>query len=133
MEHVAAADGDSVHRRDHGFRDVADDTVECLDLEEPRLARAVVAGLGVLLDVAARAERLLTGSGERNDADRAVAPRRLETRDELLDRVCCERVVALGPVDRNPRQTAVDLVANVRESRGVDGATLRRHARVRSG
>src|SRR6185295_12099989 len=48
-----------------------------------------------------------------NDADGPIDPRRLEAADQLVHRAAPERVVALGPVDRDPRQSVVDLVHDV--------------------
>ena len=53
---MAAADGDTVHRRDDGLGDVADELVQVADLEHSALGAPVVAGLCALLDVAAGAE-----------------------------------------------------------------------------
>lgn len=74
MEHVAAADGDAVDRRDDGLGDVADEFVQVADLEHAALGGAVVAGLRSLLDVAARAERLLPRTGEDDRLHRVVGP-----------------------------------------------------------
>ena len=45
VEHVAAADGEPVHRGDHRLRHRADHAVQGLDLEQAALARPVVAAL----------------------------------------------------------------------------------------
>src|SRR2546429_7413999 len=49
VQHVAAADRVAVDGRDHRLRDVADQPVQRLHLEQARLRGPVVAGLGALL------------------------------------------------------------------------------------
>ena len=133
VDHVATADREPVDGGDDRLGDVADDAVEGLDLEHPGLGRAVVAGLGALLLVAAGAERLVAGARERDDADRRVDPRGLERREQLVDGAPAERVVALGPVDRDPRQPGVDLVGDVLQVVHADhrANVLRRAASAR--
>ena len=94
VQHVAAADREAVDGGDHGLGDVADHAVQRLDLEQPGLGRAVVAGLGALLLVAAGAERLLAGAGQADDADVGARPGALEAGDQLVDGAGAERVVA---------------------------------------
>ena len=76
VQHVSAADRVAVHRGDHRLGDVADHAVQVLDLEQARLRRPVVAGLGALLLVAAGAEGPVAGAGEAHDADVAGRPTR---------------------------------------------------------
>src|SRR4030095_5502352 len=92
-----------------------------LDLEETRLGRPVVAGLGALLLIAAGAERLVARAGQRADADRWIRPRRLEAVDQLVDGARAERVHALRPRDRDPREPALDGVGDVGERVLVEG------------
>ena len=75
VQHVAAADRDAVDRGDDRLGDVADQPVQVADLEQAALGRAVVAGLGALLQVAAGAERLLAGAGEDDRRRRRCPPR----------------------------------------------------------
>src|SRR6185503_15074126 len=73
----------------------------------------VVARLGALLLVAARAERAIAHAGDADDAHLAVSPRALEAVDQLVDRARAERVHPLRPVDRDPGQAVLNLVADV--------------------
>jgi hypothetical protein len=57
-------------RRDDGFRDRPNQPVQPLDLEKPALRRAVVAGLGALLLVAAGTERPVAGAGQHHGGHR---------------------------------------------------------------
>src|SRR5439155_18588328 len=77
VKDVAAADRVAVHGRDHRLRHLADQAVQVLDLEQPGLGRAVVAGLRALLLVAAGAERAVARAGQADDADLRVGPRAL--------------------------------------------------------
>src|SRR5205085_9466544 len=54
VQHVTAADRVAVHRRDHRHGHLPAQPVQVLDLEQPGLGRAIVAGLGLLLLAAAR-------------------------------------------------------------------------------
>ena len=110
---MAAADRVAVHRGDHRLGHLADQPVQGLDLEQPRLRRAVVAGLGALLLVAAGAEGAIAGAGQADDADLGARPRPLEAADQLVDRAGAERVHALRAVDRDPGEAVLDLVADV--------------------
>jgi len=69
--------------------------------------------LRALLLVAARAERLVAGAGEHDRADLLVGPGALEARDQLVDRPRPEGVVALGPVDRDPGDAALDFEQHI--------------------
>ena len=95
VQHVAAADRVAVDRGDHRLGDLADQPVQVLDLEQARLRRAVVAGLGALLLVAAGAEGAVAGAGEADDADLGARPGPLEAVDQLVDGARAERVHAL--------------------------------------
>jgi hypothetical protein len=115
VQHVAAANRDAIHRRDDGLGDVANHAVQRLDLEEPALRGAVVTGLVALLLVPAGAERLVARAGERHHAHVGIRPGMLEAPDQLVDGARTEGVVALGTVDRDPGEAAIDLVADVGE------------------
>jgi hypothetical protein len=115
VQDVAAADGDAVDRGDDGLGDVADETVEGLDLEEAALGGAVVAGFLALFLVAAGAEGLVAGAGQGDDADLAVGPGALEAENEFVDGAAPEGVEAVGPVDRDPGQPVVDFIEDVGE------------------
>ena len=80
VQHVPAADRQAVDRRDDRLGDVADQPVQVADLEQAALGRAVVAGLGPLLDVAAGAERLVARAGEDHRLHAVVGPRGAERR-----------------------------------------------------
>ena len=114
---MPAADGHAVDRGDDRLGDVANHLVQCADLEHPRLARAVVAGLGALLDVAAGAERLVPGAGEDDRLDLAVGPGQPERLDEFFDGLGAEGVVALRAVDRHDRRRVLHDVGDVLERR----------------
>src|SRR5664280_2332460 len=118
VQHVAATDGHAIDPGDDGLRDIADQLVQVADLEHAALARAVVAGLGALLDVAAGAEGLLAGAGEDDRLNLPVRPGGAERLDHLLDRLRAEGVVALGTVDRDDRGRAVDRVGDVVKVKG---------------
>ena len=128
LQDVAAADGHAVDRGDDRLRDVADQAVERLDLEDAALGRAVVAGLQPLLLVAARAEGPLPGARQRHHSHRPIGPRQLERADQLVDRATAERVVTLRPVDRDPGQAALDLVEDIFHGLIVAGVPARRSA-----
>ena len=113
---ASAADGVAVDRRDDGLRHVADEAVEPVELHPTARARAVVAGLGALLLVAARAERAVARAGQHDGADLAVHPRLLEARHEFVHRLRAERVHALGTVDRDDRDPVLRRVAHVLEA-----------------
>src|SRR5664280_2692347 len=114
---VAATDGHAIDPGDDGLRDIADQLVQVADLEHAALARAVVAGLGALLDVTAGAEGLLAGAGKDDRLDLPVRPGGAERLDHLLDRLRAEGVVALRAVDRDDRGRAVDRVGDVVKGR----------------
>jgi hypothetical protein len=81
--------------------------VQCPDLEQARLGRAVVAGLVALLLVAA-AQNALSPPPVSTDAHLAVGPGRLEAAHQLVDRAAAERVEALGRaivIQARPRST----------------------------
>src|SRR5581483_5683242 len=125
VEDVSAADRKPVDRRDDGLRDVADQTVQRLDLEDAGLRRSVVARLRPLLLVPPGAEGLVSGAGEDHDADAAVRPGGLHAVDELVDRLAAERVVALGTVDRDRGYPFGGLVEHVGEFHAVQGNQAR--------
>ena len=130
VEDVTTADGDAVHRRDHGLGDLADQPMEVLHLEDAVLGGAVVARLGPLLLIAAGAEGLVACAGDCDDADAAIGPGALEREDELVDGATPERVVALGPLDRDPGQAPVDFVADVFQLVAFHGGILLRSASI---
>ena len=113
VEHVPTADGVPVDGGDDRLGNVADEPVQRLHFEQAGLGRTVVTGLAALFLIASRAEGSVAGPGKGNDADGPIDPRRLEAADQLVHRAAPERVVALGPVDRDPRQSVVDLVHDV--------------------
>src|SRR5437870_4298762 len=80
---------------------VADQPVQVLDLEQPRLGLAVVARLRPLLLVAAGAERLVPRAREAHDPDLGTRPGPFEAADELVDGPGPEGVEAIGTVDRD--------------------------------
>jgi hypothetical protein len=80
VQHVAAADRDAVDRGDHRLRAVADQPVQRLDLEQAGLGGPVVAGLLALLLVAADAEGLVAGAGQRDHPHRRSAQAALKQR-----------------------------------------------------
>jgi hypothetical protein len=82
-------------------------------LEQAVAGRAVVAGLGPLLDVAADAERAGPGPGEDDPTDGLVRPGSLEGVDQLLDGLAPEGVEPIFPVDGDDRRGPVDLVQYV--------------------
>src|SRR2546421_2576535 len=84
-----------------------------LDLEQPALGGTVVAALRALLLVASGAERPVSGPCERDHAHRRVRRGPLEAADQLLDGVRGERVQTLWPVDRDPAEALLHLVAHV--------------------
>src|SRR5207248_5512568 len=110
VQDVTAADRDAVHRGDHRLGDRADDAVQLLDLEQAVVGRAVVARLGALLLIAPRTERAIPLPRQHRHADVSVGPRELEAVKELVDGLAAKRVVALGPRDRYPRDSLLDLV-----------------------
>ena len=122
VQHVAAADRQAVDRRDHRLGDLADRAVQCLDLEQPAVRGAVIAALGPLLLIAARAEGALAGSRERHHAHLRRRPGALEALDQLIDRMRGERVEPLGTVDGDPAQALLDLVAHVGQLLHLDSA-----------
>ncbi len=106
-------DRDAVDGRDHGLRNLPDQPVQALDLEQTGLARAVVAGLRALLLIAAGAEGPVAGAGQADHADLGRRPRAREQMDQLVDRPRPEGVHPVGPVDRDPGQAVLDFVAGV--------------------
>jgi len=82
-------------------------------LEQAVAGRAVAAGPGPLLDVAADAERTGPGPGEDDSADRLVRPGSLEGLDQLLDRPASEGVEPIFPVDGDDRRGSVELLPDV--------------------
>ena len=115
MEHVAAADRVPVDPGDDRLRKFADQPVQVLDLEQPRLRGTVVAGLRALLLVAPGAERPVAGPREADDAHRRIGPGPLEALDELVHGARSKRVHPLLPVDGYPGEAAIHLVTNVRQ------------------
>jgi len=113
LKDVASADSQPVDGGDDRLGDVAQRAVEVADLEAPGLGRAVVAGLGALLDVASGAERLVAGAGEDDAAHGGVHPCRPQGGEQLVDRLGAEGVVALGPVDGDDHGWTVDFVRDV--------------------
>src|SRR4029077_4385270 len=114
VEHVPSTDRDPVDRRDHRLWGLADPPVQVLDPEDAVLGRAVVAGLGALLLVAAGAERLLAGAGQDHRPDVLVRPGLEEGVHQLVDGPAAEGVVAGGAVDGGDRRWAFDGVEDVR-------------------
>jgi hypothetical protein len=98
---VPTTDRHAIDGGDDRLGDVANHLLQVADLEHSRLGRAVVAGLGALLDVASGAEGLVAGAGEHDRPDRRVGPGEAECLDELLDGLGAEGVVALRAVDRD--------------------------------
>jgi hypothetical protein len=113
VKDVAAAHGDPVHGGDDRLGDVPDHAVERLDLEPARERGPVVTRLRTLLGVATRAEGPVTGTGQGDDPDAPVGPGALEAPDHLVDGAAAESVVAVGTVDRDPRQPTRHLVGDV--------------------
>ena len=113
MQNVAASDRYAVHGRDHGLGHLPDQAVEALHLEQTRLAWAVVARLGALLLIAAGGERPVARPGQTDHPDLRIGPRPREVVDQLVDGSGAERVHAVRPVDRNPGEAFLDLVAGV--------------------
>jgi hypothetical protein len=87
--------------------------VQILDLEQPRLGRAIVAGLGALLLVAAGREGAVAGAGQADHSHLVARPGALEAGDQLVDGACPEGVHALRSIDRDRREALLDLVADV--------------------
>jgi hypothetical protein len=122
LEHVAAADRDAVDGRDHRLGNVAQGLVQLLELPQAVLAGAVAAGLGVLLLVAARAERPVAGAGQDHARHRPVGPGALHRVQQLADGAAAERVQALGPVDGDYGAPGLDPVQHVGVAHGVPRA-----------
>jgi hypothetical protein len=107
-EREAAGDRRSVHVRDERLREPGHRAERPrARLEQPLPVRPVAAELG---DVHPRAERA-PGAGEQRAVDRVVGGERVERagqREAQLDR---ERVAPLGPVEREDRERAVEILA----------------------
>jgi hypothetical protein len=113
VQDVAATDRVAVHRRDHRFRDLTDQPVQVLDLEQSRSRGAVVAGLGALLLVAAGAKGTIARTGEADDPDVGTRPGALQALDQLVHGTCPKGIHPLRPVDRDRRQAILHLVEDV--------------------
>jgi len=84
MEHVPTADRIAVDGGDYGLRQVTDQPVQRLDLEDAVLRIAVVPCFGPLLLIAARTKCAIARSGEGDHPYACVAPGRLQRRDQLV-------------------------------------------------
>src|SRR5690606_33367467 len=104
VQDVAAADSVAVDKGDDRDRQGADLTLEVQDVEPGDAVGSDVApGVALVTLVAAGAERPVPGPGEQHASDRRVVADPREGVDELADRFRPERVVDLGPVDRDLR------------------------------
>src|SRR5262245_14867134 len=112
---MAAADGEAVDCGDDRLGHVADDPVKGVDFEQTARRRPVVTRLRALLLIAAGAKRLVARAGQADHPDIRTTPRLFEAVHELVDGACAKRVVPLGAVDRDPRQTVLYLVGNISE------------------
>src|SRR5207247_3894338 len=97
----------------HRLRDLADQPVQGLDLEQARFRGPVVARLRALLLVAARGEGAVAGAREAHHTDVPVRPRRLEAADQLVNRLRAEGVEPVLAVDRYPGEAVLHLEEHV--------------------
>src|ERR1700739_206877 len=114
---MAAANREPIDRRNDRLRDVTDDPMQRIHLEQAGFGRSVIAGFGALLLVTSGAEGLFAGPGQADSPDSRTPPSQFESPDQLVEGARPKRVVAVGPVDSDPRQAVVDLVGNVGELR----------------
>jgi hypothetical protein len=109
MEHMASTDCESVYGRNNRLGHIADQTVECLDLEKTALGRTVITSFLPLLLIPPGTKGPVSCSCKSNDTYGPVGPRGLETENEFINRPSAKRIVALGSVNSNPSQASIDL------------------------
>ena len=111
---MATADGVAGDHRHHRLRTAADLHLQVEHVEVRRsrfvVVAAVVAAHGL---VAARAEGLVAGAGEDDDADLTVELRAVHRVDQLLDRFRAEGVALVRPVDRDASDAFGEVVGDV--------------------
>src|SRR5262245_12048788 len=112
---MAAADGEAVDCGDDRLGHVADDPVQGVDFEQTARRWPVVTGLCALLLITAGAKRFIARPGQADHPDIRTTPRPFEAVHELVDGARATRVVPLWAVDRDPRQTVLNLVGNISE------------------
>ena len=110
-EHVAAADREALHPRDHRLGHVANERLHLVDRQADGAPPAVAALVRAL--VGAGAERAVAGAGEHDHRHRLVPAGALQRVDQFLAGVGREGVVFLRPVDGDARDGVADLVENV--------------------
>src|SRR5262245_59212363 len=109
----AAAERDAVHGRDRRHRErlhLVHQRADRLDEARHLLERHRRA----LLEIGARAERLLAGAGDHDGAHGALLREGGDVRAHLRERVEREAVRDVGPVDRQPRDRALSFEARER-------------------
>src|SRR5438093_4443978 len=110
VEDVPAADRVAVDERDHRDRQRADEPLQVEDVEAGDAVRPDVAAASLHALVAARAERLVAGTGEEGDADRWVVADVPERVDELGHGLRPEGVADFRSRDRDARDPGAGLV-----------------------